>query len=221
MGYVVYNPTTRVISSAPRTQAEANTIAAADADLTADTVDRTLPNLFSPGGWFFTDTNEIVNRLPLSELEQLKAAARACHSQLLVWSQLLTEAAITHSASDAQIGHDILFHGHEGIYIVCRNDFPVDAEHPVLSIAQRITFCQQMAYGASDVTNPEEFFQHVHGVRDQDFTKPVVWVNPQAGTRIDFDTIAGSYDLHLNSYAYANDTVINLDAGSWIEDLVA
>ena len=145
MGFIVYNATSRLISSAPRTQAEANTLAAADTDLTADTVDRALPNLFTPGGWFLTTGGEIVSQLPLSEIEQLKAAARLCHNQLITWSHLLTEAAITHSASDAQVGHNILFRGHEGVYVVCNNLVPVGPMHPVLTIAQRIVFCQLSA----------------------------------------------------------------------------
>ena len=219
LGFVVYNPTTRVISSAPRTQAEANVLAAANDDLSADTVDRALPILFAPGGWFFTTSSEIVSQLPLSDIDRLKEAARACHRQLITWSHLLTEAAITHSASDAQIGHDILFHGHEGVYVVCNNLRPAGDTFPTLTIAQRITFCQQTAYGASDVTNPEEFFQEVEHVRDSVFDSPVVWVDPNLGTRIGFTNIHGSTGNILNS-PQAPSSVL-LGGGSWIESLAA
>ena len=219
MGFVVYNPTTRVISSAPRTQAEANVLATANDDLSADTVDRALPILFAPGGWFLTIGGDIVSQLPLTPIEQLKEAARACHRQLITWSHLLTEAAITHSASDAQIGHDILFHGHEGVYVVCNNLRPVGDTFPTLTIAQRITFCQQTAYGASDVTNPEEFFQEVEHVRDLVFSSPVVWVNPNSGERFGFREINGSTGNMLNN-PDAPSSVL-LGGGSWIESLAA
>lgn len=219
MGFVVYNPTSRLISSATRTQAEANALAAADANLSADTVDRVLPNLFTPGGWFFTTGGDIVYQLPLSGVEQLKAAARLCHAQLITWAHLLTEAAITHPASEAAIGHDILFRGHEGVYIVCRNKIPVDDTHPLLTIAQRITFCQQTAYGASDVTNPEEFFLHVHDVIASIFSAPVVWVDPRTGSRIDFDEIHNSTAGILNSVTTPE--AATLGGGTWIDDIDA
>lgn len=219
MGYVVYNPTTRVIDRATRTQAEANAIAAADADLSADTVDRVLPNLFTPGGWFFSTSSEIIPQLPLSDVERLKAAARLCHQQLITWSHLLTEAAITHAASDAAIGHDILFYGHEGVNIVCRNVIDDAGTPVVLTIDQRITFCQQTAFGASNVTNPEEFFQHVDGVRGATWDRPVVWVNPQTGVRIEFDDIVTSNVDHLKGEDALNPAA--LAGGAWIDTITA
>ena len=146
---------------------------------------------------------------PLSSLEQLKVDARACHQQLLAWSAALAVEAITHSSTDVAIGHDILFRGHEGVWLTCHR---VDLFH-----AQKSVFCQQTAIGALDVTNPAEFFALVHTITNEPITGPVCWVNPETGIRFLFANIppsTGEYFLGLTP-----PTSAELSGGAWIETL--
>ena len=82
MSYVVYNPTSRLISGAYQTQAAATTAAVADSALAADTVDRSLPDNFRPGVWFFNTDSEITPELPATD-ETIVSLRRATHKQLL------------------------------------------------------------------------------------------------------------------------------------------
>lgn len=202
----MYNSTSRLIASARRTQAEANTVAAADADLSADTVDRTLPSLFVPGGWFFTEAGEIVSQLPLSELEDVKATLWLTHGQLITWSGVLTVEAITHSAAEAAIGHNILAYGHGGLYRI--------AERADLTLAEKKVIFQQAAIGASDVTNAAEFFEKVHSIANAVLVGPLGWVNPATGERINFMSIPGSKTEYFNNVVMPNS--VQMSGGKWI-----
>ena len=155
-----------------RTQAEAQADVAADAELSRGLVVG-VPDWVLPGYYYKTADSSFRQDPELSALEQLKVAARACHNQLLTWSALLAAEAITHSAADVAIGHDILFHGHEGVYLVCTSD--------TWTNAQKILFCQQTAIGASDVTTPAEFFERVHLIDASLIVGPVVWVDSRLG----------------------------------------
>ena len=207
MGFIVYNATSRLISSASRTQAEANTLAAADTDLTADTVDRALPNLFTPGGWFLTEAGEIVSQLPLSELEDVRATLWTTHGQLITWSGILVVEAITHSAAEAAIGHNILAYGHGGLYRI--------AERTDLTLAEKKVIFQQAAIGASDVTNAAQFFERVHSIANAVLVGPLSWVNPSTGVRIPFSDIPGSHTEYFNTIEMP--ISVNMSGGLWID----
>ena len=97
MSFIVYNPTTRVVAQAPRLQAEADAAVAADADLTADAVDRDLPDEFEPG-WYFTAASELVPELPL-----LEASIRLQWKQdLAVKAKMVDEAIKSHWANQTR-----------------------------------------------------------------------------------------------------------------------
>ena len=82
MPFVVFDPTSRLISGGYRLSTEATAAAAADADLAADTTDRALPTDFTPGRWYFTTASEIVPELPVPTAS-IVAERRAVHKQLL------------------------------------------------------------------------------------------------------------------------------------------
>ena len=187
-------------------EATATTAAAADADYTASAV-VSVPDWVQPGHYYIG--GQFLNDKPLDDLERLKAAARACHDQLLVWAHLLTQASLTHPATEAAYGHDILWRGHQGVYLNCNKD--------TLTVAQKIAFCEQTAIGALDVTNPEEFFEHVHEIIGTALTGPVAWVNPTTGARLAFSVIPAQTGLQFPG----NPTVepSTLGGGDWIDKL--
>lgn len=209
MGYLVYNPTTRLTDSAYLTLAFAQARANEDADLSVHDMDIVIPEWFIPKVSHFSTGNQIVQDLPFSELEQVKVAIRGCHNQLLIWSDILTEASLTHSASDAAIGHDVLFRGHEGLYL---NMHKTD-----ITVPNKILICQQSSIGASDVTNAEEFFQHVHEIRNTPITGPVAWVD-EDGMRQEFEHIPGSTMNYFENLTPPEASV--LDGGGWIDTFV-
>ena len=158
-----------------------------------------------PDKWIVSASGLLEPAPPPSELELTKIAAFACHGQLLIWSELLALAGITQSSAHVAIGHDILFHGHEGVYLTCnRTD---------LSYAQKILYCQRTAIGAADVTTPAEFFTLVHTIENSLIAGPVCWVNPETGARLPF------LDIPLSTANYFSGltapTTIQLSGGDW------
>ena len=124
-------------------------------------------------------------------------------------------------------GHDILFHGHEAMYLVLHRvaGTPNLMAEDVKTIAQRIEYCEMMALGALDVTTVAQFFEHVHTVADTALTGPVSWVHPRTNVRLDFDTIPDSTEAHfprrdVGEVDHPPGPELLRD-GDWIEDLAA
>lgn len=82
MAYLVYNPTTRLITSAYRTSTEANTAAALETFLASDTTDRSLPTFFTPNEWYFTIGSDIIPSQPTGDAANV-IVRRETHRQLL------------------------------------------------------------------------------------------------------------------------------------------
>lgn len=81
MSYIVYNPTTRLSVGAYQKLSDANAVAAADANLAADTTDITLPDAYQPRAWYFTTGGVLVPDAPDNNATLL--GRRAAHKQLL------------------------------------------------------------------------------------------------------------------------------------------
>ena len=217
--FVTYETAGRKVRGLNRTQAQANAAAAADADLTAHAGSVSVPDAAVPGYYFNPADLSFTPEAVLTELEQLKAEARLTHQQLGAWTELLSAAALTHLSAHVAYGHDILFHGHQAMYIVCRR-----TADPY-TLAHRITYCQQMRLGASNVTDVPSFFQHVHSVASTPLPDgPASWVDPEYNVRKPFAEIPTSNMNHFptaNKPANVAPPPADLRDGAWIDDLAA
>lgn len=210
MGFIVYSSTTRLIHSIRLTQDQANTVAGANADLLADTTDRVLPRSLVVGEWYFTAAADIVPNLPFTALENLKIAARSMHAQLLTWTALLTIEGVAWPVNVTNKGHDWLAYGHDGAYQILHN--------AAYTNAQKIAFCEQMKFGASDVTDPHSFYQEGRLLPAP--TRACVWVDPRSGARMELaECIGKSYGTAGELDIPALGAEVRLANGAWIEDL--
>ena len=210
----------RILDQVYGTAAHA-TAAASDggSDIDAETTAEDLPEDIGIG-WIRDNSDGDKWREPTasdeSVLESLKEAARATHKQLLVWTALLIEEGVFHTAEDVNLGHNFLFQGHRGVYIIMHRTTYTSAE--------KIVFCQGMVKGSANVTTPKEFFDVAHELNSSQYPMgPVIWVEPDTGTRITFDKIEersrGTGSNEFNLLETECPVTVDLAKASWIEDL--
>ena len=225
--FVVYVTDERQIRYLRQTQALALADSAADAALTAHMGVVAVPDAARPG-WFFNPDLTITPDAALSLIDQLKGKARGTHQQMGAWTLGLNAAALTHSSAHVNYGHDLLFRGHQGMWIVLQRHpgavhVPADR---LRTIPERIVYCEQMALGAADVATVPQFFEHVHTVADvpgNEIDAPVTWVDPDDNTRKNFAMVPNSHD-EFTTAELADAAIPGPDVlrdGDWIEDLVA
>ena len=118
---------------------------------------------------------------PTTDAARLKAAARVLHQRLTVLAEGLDRVSTYWPAADVSLCHDVLAYAHRGVRGVVMS--------PSWTVAQKITFMEQMALGALDVQNPAEFFERIE--EGTSFPDPatrtdgrVLWVNPDTGFRV-------------------------------------
>ena len=118
---------------------------------------------------------------PTTDAGRLKAAARVLHQRLTVLAEGLDGVSTYWPAADVSLCHDVLAYAHRGVRGVVMS--------PSWTVAQKITFMEQMALGALDVQNPAEFFERIE--EGTSFPDPatrtdgrVLWVNPDTGFRV-------------------------------------
>ena len=216
--FVVYETVGRRVRYLRPTHAQASADVGADADLSTHVAAVSTPDWVLPGHYFNPADLSFTADPVLTGLDLLKSKARFTHNRMGYWTTLLEASALTHSSAHVNYGHDILFRGHQGMYIVCHRT----ADE--YTIAHRITYCEQMAIGASNVTTIQEFFEHVHDLAaTSPLTGPVTWVDPMNNMRILFSEIPGTAANDFDSMQAGNappgpDV---LREGAWIEDLAA
>ena len=223
--FVVYETVGRKVRALKQAQAAADATAAADADLSAHMGTVAVPDNVIPG-WYFAPADLSFTADPVyTGLDLLKSKARFTHNRMIGWSYELNAHALTHSSAHVNYGHDILFHGHEAMYIVLHRvaGYQGIMADEIRTIAQRIEYCEMMALGALDVTTVAQFFEHVHTVADTALTGPVTWVHPVSNVRLLFDTIPGTTMSHFPHGDVGEEDHPPgpelLRDGDWIEDL--
>ena len=213
-GYIVYKTDDGEIVKIVGDQSTANTTADADSALSAsEEVD--VPENIRPGDYFNSGDGTFANEdVDTSDEATLKAAARGCHAQLLVWARALAEEGVGHPSTDVALGHDFLFRGHQALYIIMNRD--------TYTVSQKATYCQMVARGALDITSPFTFFQKVHTLTTPNI--PIAWVNPSTGARVNLSesvTLSGPGTGNLNLLESDIPDTIHLTGGEWIDDLTA
>ena len=165
-----------------------------------------------------------------TESGALKAASLTLHLQLVAWAEALAEVQAFWPQAAVHLGHNLLAYGHRGIRGVVMSD---EWTH-----AQKLTFLEQMAFGAADVTNPGEYFELIEetGIGGQDgVPEPtaqddprVLWVNPDTGLRVNLaQWFSGAIeaegpgvgDTVLSRMAAETTSLTDYIGGAWIEDI--
>ena len=216
--FVVYETVGRRVRYLRQMQDQADADVAGDADLSAHVGTVSTPDWVLPGHYFNPGDLSFTADAVLSELDQLKAAARTTHAQLEAWTGALNAAALTHLSAHVNYGHDILFRGHQAMYLVLQRNTGI------YTFAHRVTYCQNMAAGASDVTTVTGFFDKVHEIAGTPLPdRPISWVDPADNQRLMFARIPhdGSGYFTSNNIDETAPIPSVLRDGAWIEDLVA
>ena len=114
---------------------------------------------------------------------QLKTAARRLYQRLIGLTESLEGVASYWPVADVSLGHDLLAYAHRGVRGVVLSG--------AWTVAQKLTFMEQMAYGPADVTSPGEYFERIEEGNGGTFPDPaarvdrrVLWVNPDTGLRV-------------------------------------
>ena len=177
--YVTYTPALpgldanrRSVERVHRTQAASDARAVAVAGVTAyqgavsDEVDV---------GWWITiagagaGTVSGVAPALAADTVRKREAARQAHTALLRWTSEINTAGIIQDFGILSLAHDYIFRAHQALYLIARSAYTAD---------QIVDWCGQLALGASDVTNPREFFLRlrVSGVEITRPSGPCAWV---------------------------------------------
>ena len=214
MGYAAYVTATGVVDSLHRTEDSVDARLSADSTL-SKTGDVTFPEFLKPETWLWNSTDSKFEevREPSEDIDQIKNAAYGLYAQLAQWQQGLDAEAPFHPTSDVQLGHDFLAYAYWGAYHVVRaSTYTKD---------QKVTFCEEMAKGAADVTTPFTFFEKAHEITDAQ--KPggaVVWVNPSTGVRMNLSAAeAYSATLFTTLRADRDLSSTQISDAAWIEAL--
>ena len=93
---------------------------------------------------------------------RLKAAARVLHQRLAVLAEGLDGVDVFWPVADVSLAHDMLAYARRGVRGVVLS--------PAWTTRQKITFMEEMAHGAADVTSPGEFFERIE--EGTDFVSP-------------------------------------------------
>ena len=114
-----------------------------------------------------------------SALDQLKLAASELVFALNRWQEGVNQVQNIYPSSSISKAHDWLSWAYYGAYRVCTSSS--------WTLMQRTTFCQQMSYGAADITNVFQFMNSQNANSLTTPTSAVVWVNVNSGNRVNLD----------------------------------
>lgn len=161
-------------------------------------------------GWYWDTVNSaFIAEIPFTDLDNRKAAARACHAQLLNWATALVTEGVGHPAASINLGHDFLNQALRGLYIVMTR--------AAYTSAQKITFCENTSRGAADITNPAEFYDKIESIGAAP-TSPVVWVDVRTGARVNLSAaITTTAELSIVNTDAPN--TVGYSRTNWIDSL--
>ena len=218
------------------TAPEATTKAATDAELTARAAAVDVGSGVRRGYWF-DGTDAFTPGRPFTNTQRLRQAAGAAHAQLNAWAVALNLEGVGHDADHVALGHNYLFRGHQGVFLVVHSTLgvqgagdPHPGEQTGYTLDEKIAFCGQVLFGSSDVTDPFSFFQLLEqggaaaGLHDipANPTTPVLWVDPVAGDRI---ALRDAIDQHNTEVSEGRLTALlpthSIVDGAWIDQLMA
>ena len=115
-------------------------------------------------GWYLTARSSATNfalsdRLPPSDVEDVRNAVRAFQAQVIAWSKELNDRAVGQPRVKVRQGHDRLYSGLGATYLNC-NDTSIP-------INDRKAFATLMRFGALDITKVDDFYTEDTGSFDE------------------------------------------------------
>ncbi len=174
----------------------------------------TVPSWAEPG-CYISDTGALAIDPPTTDDARLKRAARAARRTLVSWEETLPEFSTSHSATHIDLVRDFYTHAHEGLYLITHAS--------AYTAAQKIAFCDALASGAADATEPAEYLTVAGTIAEtRQPTSPTVWVSPPA-LGVDAWTRVSLADAKTTSAGITalSGTIPDgaLDTDAWISDL--
>lgn len=220
--FVTYNPTTNAVNGRFQTQVAANSDAADDATKTAlvgeqnnainnrqQTVNAAEVTIM--GDWFVwpAESDDEGNPIPrlrqmeiLSPLERLKAAARLCHNFFVEEVQTVRSLIGYVPIESITEVENMEFRFHQGLNAIVEdkvgarrvNSSNDDGLVNPLTIAQKITFCNEVLKGATDITNARDLTLNYQTLKagmiaiglaaELPIDHPIIYVDPRNLTRV-------------------------------------
>ena len=149
----------------------------------------------------------------VTEIDGLKQAARDLHAQLNAWADGLDRYSRGVPHDHIVKGHDFLYAAHRAAWAVMGNRTG-NAAWDSHSIAHRITWAEEMAKGAADITTPLEFYAKAGDIRNRDVpTVPGSWVS-ESSVRVNL----ADHVLFADANAPAD---LDIVGAGWIDELTS
>ena len=221
MPWIVYD-TDRLVVGIFKTQAEADALAdtsihytAHDSEVTGTDYD---DDAETKGGWFFTTDGAVSQAAVLTDVEQLKVAITNTQAAFRNWLRNLQDQSVAHDPDDFKKGHQYLWRGLQGLYIVVNDSTSY-------TLARRIRFATELAYGSLDIPTVSEFYRKIADISAAP-TAPTVWVVlPSATNASLYDDESKVVRVNLNAAVPTGGTEpassIDLLAMDWVDSITA
>ena len=220
MPYFVYDKNTGEIvdGGALRTLAEANAKAAESADYLVSP-ERNDAEAFAaePGHFYLVADGSFKPGPPDTDRERLQDAARALQLWLIDLASELAVQGYTWPRIAVEKAHDFVYEALRAAWIIMRN--------AVYTVAQRITWAEQMSMGSTDFSTANEFYLKV--VLLPAPTEPNTWVHPATGTQVSLEAslmLSGPGTMEnpgLNLMGNVVPATTLLGESEWIDNLLA
>lgn len=155
----------------------------ADERLLSDTDD------VEPGWWVHSTGQNVRDYPPLTDTLRLQQAAREVHDFFTREVRGVRDLVGDFPTASIQAVEDVEYRFHQGMSAVLEGRMNADI---TLTLAQKMTFCEQMLLGASDISNAEALVAAYPTLkataeaagREVPPSHPVVYVDPRTGTRV-------------------------------------
>ena len=128
-------------------------------------------------GWYWNTTTSAVQPQPIETDDvRLRAALRSTLNRFDRLHRLHATAQRGHASAVIALGHDYLFRGSQGLYLVVTESN--------YSLASRLTYCERMEAGPMDMDANDSSFWTALDKLPEVPTGPVSWVNPSTNARV-------------------------------------
>ena len=219
MTFFVYDKNTRMIveDGIFRTQAEANARALDSPDFVASPEETNAEARDAEPGQFYLDDRSIKTGRDDSDTVRLQDAARALQLWLIDLASELAVQGYTWPRIAVEKAHDFVYEALRAAWIIMRN--------AVYTVAQRITWAEQMTMGSTDFSTANEFYLKVVTLNAP--TNPNTWVHPETGVRVSLEDSlalsgAGTMEVRgLNLMGSVVPATTLLGGDDWINNLLA
>lgn len=214
MPYIAYNTTSKLITRTGTSRLSAKT-GETRPDRNFDEI-----NVEANTDWYYFSSAPNLRQEYPPSLDKLKEVAWNLHHWLVSQADLAQASRGKYYPNiDINFVEDLEWRTHQGVNAVLTGRLTVDT---ALTLAQKITFCEEMIKGGTDAADVYALLDALPALRQaslaNEITHPIVWVNPTTGTRVATTAaraLSGADGLNLQP------PTTHLRDGAWINNLTA